>query len=277
VPASLAASQFREDFFEARRPVVLRSGTIQAGGAFDWSASAVAAEHGDEPVEVRVFDAIQAGKHLRFAGLMKRTERMTLAEFLGPIDRGGPSALGREGVREVRYLRLDTTANAVPGLLDRVRFPALFDRIGTGHDDWLVHDTFLRIGPANYEYPAHCDNLENILLHLHGRKEVVLFEPRSIAAMYPDPADLARSQVDDIDAPDVARFPAFARLSRHRCVLEPGDALYIPMLWFHNVRSIGYGVSTNRSFRRANHLAHVLASKPHEWREFEAQLGRRVY
>ena len=49
------------------------------------------------------------------------------------------------------------------------------------------------------------------------------------------------SRVDDID-PDgdaPARFPTFAAVSRERRVVElgPGEALYIPALWFHHVLS----------------------------------------
>ena len=37
-----------------------------------------------------------------------------------------------------------------------------------------------------------------------------------------------KSEVLDIDNPDLNKFPDFARASRYECYLEPGDILYIP-------------------------------------------------
>lgn len=37
-----------------------------------------------------------------------------------------------------------------------------------------------------------------------------------------------KSEVLDIDAPDLKRFPEFVKAKRYECVLEPGDLLFIP-------------------------------------------------
>lgn len=42
----------------------------------------------------------------------------------------------------------------------------------------------------------------------------------------------------DVDAPDMARFPKYAKASPLRVVLRPGDALYLPAYWHHEVQSI---------------------------------------
>ena len=39
-------------------------------------------------------------------------------------------------------------------------------------------------------------------------------------------------------------------------MLEPGDVLYIPALWFHNVTSIGFSVALN-VFWRSHHHEHA--------------------
>lgn len=37
-----------------------------------------------------------------------------------------------------------------------------------------------------------------------------------------------KSEVLDIDSPDLERFPEFVKSRRFECVLEPGDLLFIP-------------------------------------------------
>lgn len=91
---------------------------------------------------------------------------------------------------------------------------------------------------------AHHDPSENIACVVAGRRRFTLFPPDQVANLYVGPfehtpAGPAVSLVD-FDHPDLERFPRFeAALAEALVVdLEPGDALYIPYLWWHHVRSI---------------------------------------
>ena len=58
----------------------------------------------------------------------------------------------------------------------------------------------------------------------------------------------------DFDAPDFVRFPRFrdALATAQTAVLEPGDAIYIPGMWWHHVRSEApFNVLVNYWWRRA--------------------------
>src|SRR3546814_12307007 len=52
-------------------------------------------------------------------------------------------------------------------------------------------------------------------------------------------SDLAISLVD-FAAPDLARFPRFAEALRHAQVAElgPGDAVFIPSMWWHHMEAL---------------------------------------
>ena len=39
----------------------------------------------------------------------------------------------------------------------------------------------------------------------------------------------------DIEQPDTEQFPLFGLAERWEADLEPGDVLFIPALWFHNM------------------------------------------
>ena len=54
-----------------------------------------------------------------------------------------------------------------------------------------------------------------------------------------------KSAVADIERPDLARFPRFARATPYEAALGPGDVLFIPALWFHNVVARDFSVAVN--------------------------------
>lgn len=53
----------------------------------------------------------------------------------------------------------------------------------------------------------------------------------------------------DVDNPDLSKFPDFSSARSIDFTLNPGEVLYIPALWFHNVRSEEFSVSVNSFFR----------------------------
>ncbi len=50
--------------------------------------------------------------------------------------------------------------------------------------------------------------------------------------------------VADIDSPG-SEFPLFPVSNRWEAELEPGDILFIPSLWFHNMKAHDFGVAVN--------------------------------
>ena len=51
--------------------------------------------------------------------------------------------------------------------------------------------------------------------------------------------------VVDVTAPDLERFPAYAKAGGLLCRLEEGDAMYVPSLWHHAVHSEAGGDGRN--------------------------------
>jgi hypothetical protein len=91
----------------------------------------------------------------------------------------------------------------------------------------------------------HYDESDNIACVVGGKRRFVLFPTEQVENLYVGPIDrtIAGQPISmvDLDAPDYERFPRFREAERHALVadLEPGDAIYIPALWWHAVQATG--------------------------------------
>jgi hypothetical protein len=92
--------------------------------------------------------------------------------------------------------------------------------------------------------PAHFDEYYNIACVVCGRREFTLFPPEQVKNLYVGPLDFAPTgaaiSMARLDKPDDPRFPNLKEALAHArvAVLEPGDAIYIPPLWWHHVASL---------------------------------------
>lgn len=123
----------------------------------------------------------------------------------------------------------------LPGLLPSIPVPILDMERETLISLWLGNRT---------RTAAHWDLPQNLACVVAGRRRFTLFPTEQIANLYVGPLDftLAGQPISlvDIDAPDLGRFPRFAEAlgAAQTAELGPGDALYIPSLWWHAVQSL---------------------------------------
>ncbi|ESQ85786.1 hypothetical protein AEAC466_01015 [Asticcacaulis sp. AC466] len=98
----------------------------------------------------------------------------------------------------------------------------------------------------------HYDNPENIACVVGGARRFTLFPIEQMKNLYIGPPDMTPAgqiiSLVDTRAPDLEKFPRYADAQKAAMVaeLEPGDALYIPSLWWHGVESLSpLGVLVN--------------------------------
>ncbi|WP_088330077.1 cupin-like domain-containing protein [Lacimicrobium sp. SS2-24] len=88
---------------------------------------------------------------------------------------------------------------------------------------------------------AHFDFPDNLAVCVSGRRQVTLFPPEQLENLYIGPLDFNPGgqpiSMVDLKHPDFTRFPKFRTALEHAVTteLEPGDAIFIPSMWWHAI------------------------------------------
>ena len=159
---------------------------------------------------------------------------MSMLAYLDLIEAGTPGLppyLGNLQLRELNSL---------------CHWPTYFDKMGPPRF-WL--------GPAGTVTPLHCDYDDNIFAQVWGNKRVFLAPPHHDEFLYPKQANaILFGSPFDPESPDYEAFPLARQAALVECLVAPGDLLYVPAGWYHQVRALTFSLSSNR-WARARPLA----------------------
>jgi len=171
----------------------------------------------------RVFYADETLTSFNFSRYAATLDQV-LTGLLGVAETPEPPAL---------YVGSTTVEAVLPGFLDA-------NVMGLGNRDALVS---LWLGNRT-RIAAHYDLPDNLAVVAAGRRRFTVFPPEQIGNLYmgpldPTPAGQPVSLVD-FAQPDFARFPRFRRAldAGEVAELEPGDAIFIPSMWFHHIEGL---------------------------------------
>ncbi|XP_026150967.1 tRNA wybutosine-synthesizing protein 5 isoform X1 [Mastacembelus armatus] len=233
---------FLRQIYPERRPAVLR-GVCLGPCSNRWTVDYLGQKGGDREVKVHVSTVPQMDflhknfvyRTLPFKEFVKRaSEKKHSSFFLCEDESYYLRSLGKD----IRKEPADLTKQ-FPDLAEDFHIPQFFE------PDQFFSSVF-RISSCGLQLWTHYDVMDNLLAQVTGRKRVVLYSPQDALHLY---LSGDKSEILDIDTPDLKQFPEFVRAKRYECVLEPGDLLFIPALWFHNTLALQFGVGVNVFWR----------------------------
>jgi hypothetical protein len=226
-----------EELLRASEPCVLR------GLVADWPAVAAARE-GDAAIG-RYLLGFYRGEPVR--------------AFVGPAEHGGRFFYNDDlsGFNfRIASERLDNVLTSLATHRQSANSPAIY--VGaTAVDRWLpgfkaannlglgARQPLVSAWLGNRSrVSAHQDVTDNIACVVAGRRRFTLFPPSQLANLYIGPLDYTPAgqaiSLVDLHQPDLEKFPRFEQAWQHArsAELEPGDAIFIPSLWWHHVEAL---------------------------------------
>ncbi|KAB0405121.1 hypothetical protein E2I00_005474, partial [Balaenoptera physalus] len=219
----VSQEQFMEHLYPQRKPLVLEG--IDLGTCTSkWTVDYLSQIGGRKEVKIHVAAVAQMDfisknfvyRTLPFGKLVQRASEEKHKEFFISED-----------VADIR--------KQFPLLEGDIKFPKFFK------EEQFFSSVF-RISSPGLQLWTHYDVMDNFLIQVTGKKRVVLFSPRDAQYLY---LSGTKSEVLNVDNPDLAKYPLFSKARRYECSLKAGDVLFIPALWFHNVVSEEFGVGVN--------------------------------
>ncbi|WP_267383048.1 MULTISPECIES: cupin-like domain-containing protein [unclassified Sphingomonas] len=254
-------ARFDADVVAPFRPVVLR------GLAADWPA-VVAAWRSDEAV-VDYLATLDSGRPAQlFVGPPEIEGRFfydsalagcnfqTRAAPLGALMRHLLATRGQAKV-DALYAGAAATDEHLPDW--SARNPLPFDLPTARARVWVGNRT---------DVATHFDEASNIAVVVAGRRRFTLFPPEQADNLYVGPLHLTIAgppvSMVDCERPDLDAYPRFAEAQRHALVAElgPGDAIYIPPIWWHDVRALApFNVMVNHWWEDADAVSPLDAFK----------------
>ncbi|XP_033120525.1 bifunctional peptidase and arginyl-hydroxylase JMJD5-like [Anneissia japonica] len=242
---------FKENFLLKGIPVVITD-VADKWPAANWTLDLLCERAGDNVTFVR-----QNTNSTDYrAGKVYKIRESTLREYINDI-----KAKNNRSINS--YLAVQNIKKAFPQIQKDVPIPGYVGKVHGGPFMWIARK-------GHYEY-CHFDPDDGLLVMLKGRKRVKLFGC-DLTTMYPNPLGSKGKTVQaevNCDDPDLKHHPNFCNAVCYECVLHPGQMLFIPAFWWHQVTSIDVCISVNYFFGDSGeniYLSKIM--KPPQWNAF---------
>ena len=227
---NISFNEFERGFYNKERPVILNGMMGKWRASSEWTPESLKTIFGDAVLHASVdLPTDRAPGDYKWA---EHSKQMPVSEFLDLMTQATRPCYMRQAPsrRLGGFEQYFDFGDLFPGIADRDPQSNL----------WL--------GSARTDSGLHWDTAMNFLAEIYGRKELVLFSPANTKFLYGYSDQIRWSRFNALE-PD---FEAHSRARKAKAltgVLNPGEAIYIPRTWWHQVRSLDPAISINCFFR----------------------------
>lgn len=243
---------FRRDFEQARRPVVI-TGAMESWPAMKrWSPQYFAESFADQPLPVSICEE-EPPDNAPFTPeqLMKsRVVKMVMREYLDEMNAG-------------------KRRSYVPGMPLRKHLPMLLADIEEPpyREEGATSSPRIWFG-ARVVGPLHYDPSNNLHGIVYGGKRFTVFDPSQLSKLYPSSmfSSVPHMSRASLAQPDYARFPRLKKARALTIDLYPGDMLFLPAGWWHQVTTPSATISIDFPWEKNANLGIAsMRLQPSKW------------
>ena len=225
----LSVREFRREYLYPGRPVVITNAIEDWKARSLWTLDYFRSRYADTSIPLSKYE----GAHYR----VEAVETASLGSFIGSIEHN-------DFTTYPYYIRDDWRIFVThKELMGDYQIPKYFF-------DWYVFvPPFMKliyprifIGPKGAITPLHLDIWETHawLAQLVGRKRWLLFPPDQRPLLYD-------YQVRPFQ-PDLEKFPLYRNARPFECIIGPGDLIFVPSGWAHEVISLDATISITHNY-----------------------------
>jgi Rps23 Pro-64 3,4-dihydroxylase Tpa1-like proline 4-hydroxylase len=228
VVRQISRSEFYESYYFANRPVLLKGVLETSEAVKKWSPEFFSRAYGAVPIQITAGRNTDPEYETHFR---QTAHTITMAEF-------------------VERLSLDPETNdfylvARNYFFDNPEFRQLRSDLQPPPEIINTTDESrgtvkLWFGPKGTVTPLHYDEHSILFTQIYGRKQFKLIPSFDYPKLYVRNTYYSAVDPERIDA---KRYPDFLDASVADVIVEPGDILFIPVGWFHWVRSLDISIS----------------------------------
>ena len=233
----LEPAEFFKSYYSVNRPVIFQDGLKACPALASWTPDYLKARCGNEMVEV--MSGRSRDRDYEINSNQHKT-RTRLHEFVDRVKQAGQTndfymVANNRSLESPNMQGLLNEVRILDNILDPARAPSRM---------------FLWFGPGGTVTPLHHDAMNILLAQVYGRKTVTLIPSFQTPWVY---NHIGVYSAVDCEKPDYSKFPLFRKVKPLKVLLEPGQVLFLPVGWWHHVRSMDVSISLSfTNFRAPN-------------------------
>lgn len=245
--STVSNDEFVERYVRGSRPVVLTGLTADWPAMWRWSPDDLKKRFGDLSIEIQA----ERNADARYEeNKLAHRKMQRLGDFVDRVRAGGPTndyymTANNEALRQPGFAPLLDDVGSLPAICDRTQ---------------LARASSFWFGPAGTVTPLHHDTLMLFHTQIVGRKRWRFISPLETPKLYNFNGVFSPI---DVDKPDLSRYPRFADVTMLEVIVQPGETVFLPLGWWHQVTSLDISMSfsfSNLTLRNYFHFANPTMS-----------------